>query len=528
MTRLRRVTLACLLVVPLAIGAAAAAAPAHLLQPARNSAQLLDQVMRLVSGRYTDTIGVQQLFEKSARGLVNELGDPYSELLSPEDLAAFSRNTVGRYAGVGMSLSPPVAGYVIVERVFPNSPAESRGVQEGDRIVAIDTFQVRGWSLERVQSMLLGDPGTRLAVTYRRVGVSEPITLQFTRAPISVPAVAYHLMLDDKIGYIPLPRFSERTTRDVADAVRTLAGNGARGLVIDLRGNPGGIVEEAYGMANLFLPKGKELLSVRERDGSHSMVADNTPLAPDIPIVLLVDGGSASSSEIVAGALQDYDRALLLGTTTYGKGLVQSVYNLDGGYALKITTGRWYTPSGRSIQKPRHYDAQGQWVEARADSLESPEVVAKRPRYKSAAGRTLYGGGAITPHLIVPADTISTPEQKLRRLLAPHSEKYFEGINAVAEAHKGQLAPSFAFKAEWRAELYRHLLADSIVIDRKTFDAGGADVDRAIESRMAKVSFGDAIARQHELKEDNQLRRALALLRNARTQAQVFAAADKT
>ncbi|MGV3709810.1 MAG: S41 family peptidase [Gemmatimonas sp.] len=523
MTRFRRAALASAFVVPLVVGASAISS-----QTARDKGQLLEQVFRLVAGRFTDTVSVDQLYEKSARGLVNQLGDPYSELLTPKDLEAFSRTTVGRYGGVGMSLSPPTDGFVMVEQVFPNSPAESRGVQEGDRILAVDTFQVKGWSLDRVTDKLLGDPGTKVSVTYRRVGVPAPITLQFTRARIAVPAVAYHLMLDDQIGYIPLARFSDQTTKGIADAVRDLQSKGARGLILDLRGNPGGIVEEAFGMANLFLPKGKELLSVRERDGTQSMVSENAPIAPDIPMVMLVDGGSASSAEIVAGALQDYDRALLLGTTTYGKGLVQSVYTLDGGYALKITTGKWYTPSGRSIQKPRHFNEDGQWVEVAADSMESSAVRAKRPTYKSAGGRTLYGGGAITPDIIVPADTITTPEQKLRRLLAPHSQKYFQALNVIAEGQKGKLSPSFKYDPAWRTALYNHLVADSVVIDKAVFEAGAAEVDRAIESRVAKMSFGDAIARQHEVKDDSQLRRAISLLRAAKTQSQVFAAADRT
>jgi carboxyl-terminal processing protease len=523
MTRTRRAALACALILPLAVGAFVVPE-----RNARDGAHLLDQVMTFVALRYVDTVNTQDLYEKSARGLVKELGDPYSELLTPKDLEAFSRNTVGRYGGVGMLLTPPIAGYVMVEKVFPNTPAESRGVREGDRIVGIDSFQTAGWAVDKVQSKLLGEPGPPVSVTYRRQGVASPITLKFTRAEIKVPAVSYHLMLDDNIGYIPLTRFSEQTTHDITEAITALRSEGAKGLVIDLRGNPGGIVDEAFGMANLFLPKGKELLSVRERTGSQSMVAERTPLAPDIPLVVLVDGGSASASEIVAGALQDYDRALLLGTTTYGKGLVQSVYSLDGGYALKMTTGKWFTPSGRSIQKPRHFNEQGQWVEDAADSLETSAVRAKRPTYKSASGRTLYGGGAITPDVFVPADTITTPELKLRRLLTPHSQKYFDEINLLAEAQKGTLKPGFTYNPAWRAELYKRLVADSVVIDRAVFDAGGADVDRAIESRVAKVSFGDAVARQHEVKDDNQLRRAIALLRNVTSQTQVFAKIDKS
>lgn len=523
MTRKRLVALAALFIVPIATGAFVQQARAT-----RGGAQLLDQVLTFVALRYVDTVSAQDLYEKSARGLVKELGDPYSELLAPKDLAAFTRTTAGRYAGVGMLLTPPISGYVTVDKVFPNTPAESRGVREGDRITAIDSFQVAGWAVEKIQSKLLGEAGTPVTVTFRRAGVATPLTLRFSRANIVVPAVSYSVMLDDHVGYIPLARFGEQTTHDVAEAVTSLRKAGAKSFVIDLRGNPGGIVDEAFGMSNLFLPKGKELLSVRERTGTQSMVAEREPLAPDVPLVVLVDGGSASASEIVAGALQDYDRALVLGTTSYGKGLVQSVYSLDGGYALKMTTGRWYTPSGRSIQKPRKYDENGQWVEAAPDSLETNAVREARPKYKSASGRTLYGGGAITPDVIVPADTVSTAELKLRRALYPHSQKYFDHINSIAEAQKGKLSPSFAFDPAWRAELYKKLTADSVVIDRAMFDAGGTDVDRAIESRVAKVSFGDAAARLHAVKDDNQLLRALALLKKATTQAQVFVAAGKS
>lgn len=266
---------------------------------------------------------------------------------------------------------------------------------------------------------------------------------------------------------------------------------------------------------------------MKERTGSQTMIAERAPLAPDIPLVALVDGASASSTEIVAGALQDYDRALLVGTTTFGKGLVQSVYQLDGGYALKLTTGKWYTPSGRSIQKARRFDENGQWVEVLPDSLETPATRASRPRFRSSGGRELYGGGAITPDVVVSADAITTAEQRLRRLLAPHAQKLTALVNALAEAQKGKVAATFHVDPAWRSDLYRRLAADSVVNDRAVYDADAADIDRAIENRVAKVSFGEAEARRHELVSDSQLRRALTLLRGARTQAQVLAAAGR-
>jgi carboxyl-terminal processing protease len=519
MTRTRKVAIASLLALPLLAGGFAL----QQRQSARG-AQLLDQVLTFVALRYVDTVEAQALYEKAARGLVKELGDPYTELFTPKQIEEFSRNTNGRYAGLGMQITS-VGGYVTVDKVFPNTPAEAGGVQEGDRIVAIDTFQARGWTTQQAQNRLLGEIGTRVNVTFGRPGVNQPIKQDFRRAEIHVPAVAYRIMVDDRIGYIPLQRFSEQTTQDIAESVAELRKKGAKGIVIDLRGNPGGILEEAFSMSNLFLPRGKELLSVRGRGEFQKFVAEKEPLAPDVPLVVLVDGYSASASEIVAGALQDYDRALVLGTTSYGKGLVQSIYPLDGGYALKITTGKWYTPSGRSIQKERKLNADGQYVEVLPDSLETDAARKARPAYKSSSGRVVYGGGAITPDMIVPADTISSKEQALARAIAPQFGKFLSHVGVIAQELKGKVPQQFTTSPAWREDLYRRLAADSVRIDKAVWDAGAPWVDRYLDNRIARVSFGEGAAKLHELNDDNQLLKAMAILRNAATQKDVFAAA---
>ena len=519
MTRSRKAAIAGLLLLPVLAGGFALQA-----RSTRGGAQLLDQVLTFVALRYVDTLDAQALYEKAARGLVKELNDPYTELFTPKQLEEFSRQTNGRYAGLGMEILP-VAGYVTIQKVFQNTPAEAGGVREGDRIVAIDTFNARGYSSAQAQAKLLGPEGTKVTVTFARPGVAQPIKQDFRRALVKIPAVRYTLMLDDRVGYVPLDRFSEQTTSDVAAAVQGLRKQGAKGIVIDLRSNPGGILEEAFEMSNLFLPKGKELLSVRGRGDFQKFVAENEPILSDMPLVVLVDGGSASASEIVAGALQDYDRALVLGTTSFGKGLVQSVYNLDGGYALKITTGKWYTPSGRSIQKERKLTADGQFVEVMPDSMETDSVRKNRPTFKSAGGRTLYGGGAITPDVIVAADTFTTKEQQLGRALAPQGTKYLNVVYAFADEQKGKVTPDFKVPAAWTEEIYRRLVADTVKIDRAIYDAGVTYVERNLEDRVARVAFGDTTVLRHRLKEDTQLRRAMELLRKGTTQKEIFAAA---
>lgn len=519
MTRSRKATLATLILVPLLAGGFALQA-----RSTRGGAQLLDQVLTFVALRYVDTLDAQALYEKAARGLVKELGDPYTELFTPKQLEEFSRNTNGRYAGLGMEISK-IGDYVTIQKVFPGSPAESRGVQEGDRILSVDTVNARGFSTQQAQNLLLGPVGTAVTVTFGRPGVPQPIKLDFKRATIQVPAVRYTMMLDDRTGYIPLERFSEQTTSDIATALSTLTRQGAKGIVLDLRSNPGGILEEAFATSNLFLPQGKELLSVRGRGEYQRFVAQRDPLAPNIPLVVLVDGYSASASEIVAGALQDYDRALVLGTTSFGKGLVQSVYNLDGGYALKITTGKWYTPSGRSIQKERRMTADGQYIEAAPDTMESDSVRKARPTYKSTGGRTLYGGGAITPDVVIRPDTITTAEQQLAREIIPNSQQFFTVISEFAQEQKGKIRPDFAVEPTWRDEIYRRLTAAGMTLDRAKYDAGVTWVDREVENRVARVAFGDTAVKRHQLKDDVQLRRAMEILRKSNTQQEVFTAA---
>ena len=215
-----------------------------------------------------------------------------------------------------------------------------------------------------------------------------------------------------------------------------------KGLILDLRGNGGGYLEQSGTVANLFLKKGVEISSVRGRAGFQEVLtANDNPIAPTVPLVVLTDGRTASASEIVAGALQDHDRAVILGTTSFGKGLVQTVYPLEGGYALKMTTAKWYTPSGRSIQKERKLLPDGSFVEVLPDSMETDSVRKSSPKFKSDGGRIVYGGGAVTPDVIVQPDTLTTSEQKLLNALAPKAQIVRSTLINYAVEQKGKVQP---------------------------------------------------------------------------------------
>jgi carboxyl-terminal processing protease len=452
---------------------------------------------------------------------VKELNDPYTELFTPKQIADFSRTTNGRYGGIGMEINEQ-GGFVTVARVFPGTPAENAGIQEGDRIVQIDTANTRQWKSTQVSNVLLGTPGTKVKVTFQRPGVTAPITANFTRAEIHIPAVPYHLAFDKTVGYIPVTRFSEATAAEIGGAVRALEQKGAKSIILDLRNNPGGILEQAIGTSNLFLRRGLQIASVRGRGGdAQAYGAREDPIAPTVPLVVMVNQYSASASEIVAGALQDHDRALVVGMTSYGKGLVQTLFPLDGGYALKMTTAKWFTPSGRSIQKERRM-VDGQYVEAHPDSMETDSAKKARPTFRSASGRIVYGGGAITPDVMVRPDTFTTAEQTLARALVPKSPELFGIMSDIAFGLKGKIAPDFTLQPQWREEFYNRLQKADIKVDRAVWDAGARWVDRQLELRIARVAFGDSTELRHSLKDDLQLQRAIDLLKKGQTQKDLF------
>jgi carboxyl-terminal processing protease len=490
--------------------------------------RVFDQVLSLVSDRFVDTLDASALYEKAAQGLVHELNDPYTELLPPKRLTDFSRRTGGRYGGIGMEIQD-VGGSIVVNRVFPHTPAEDAGVIEGDRIVGIDTAVTRGWKVTQVSDYLIGTPGTKVLVKFARPGIAEPIGLHFTRAVIHVPAVPYAIMLEDKIAYIPLQQFNESASDDLEAALhRLVTREGARGVILDLRGDPGGILDQALSVTNLFLHEGQEIVSVRGRNAAPQVyVAKEHAVLPTIPLVVLIDGLSASASEIVAGALQDHDRALIVGTTSFGKGLVQTLFPLDGGYALKMTTAKWYTPSGRSIQKERKLLADGEFVEVHPDSLETDSARRSRPGYKSDAGRIVYGGGAITPDVVVKPDTLTTQEQNFNKELAPKTQQVIQALSNAALDLKGKVKPDFTVQPAWRDELFTRLQNAGVAVSRAQYDSLTPYVDRLIAARVSRVAFGDSTAKRRDLQDDVQLKRATELLERGQSQRDLFAEAEQ-
>ncbi len=499
---------------------------AFLLQSPVDGARLFSQVLQRIEESAVDSLARAAVYERAARGLLKNLNDPYADLYSPQELASFQRNTLrNNYGGVGMQIESQ-EGAITVTRVFPNTPGERGGILTGDRIMFVDSAAVTGLRLDQVSQKLLGTPGTEVLVTFRRPGVPEPIKQTFKRAIIKVPAVPYSLMLDGGVGYIPLQSFNESASGDVERSLAALKGRGAKAFIVDVRRNGGGSLEQALEISNLFFKPGQELASVRHRGRTPEVYkATRNSVVDSMPVVVLVDGLSASASEIVAGSLQDHDRALVVGTTSFGKGLVQTLFPLDGGWAMKITTGKWYTPSGRSIQADHDRLGDERFVEY-ADEEPSDTAQRKRPLFKSDAGRTILGGGGVTPDVTVTPDTLSGPERDLLRTIgAQYGLWYLAAYNTALE-NKPKVKPDFAVQPEWREGFWAKVQAAKINVTRAQFDAGIGLVDRELEKWTATVAFGDSTVFRRQSRYDRQLITALDYLRRGPTQRQLLALAE--
>ncbi|MFC1639687.1 S41 family peptidase, partial [Gemmatimonadota bacterium] len=318
-------------------------------------ARLFDDIVAHIAEYAVDSLGEAELYEMAIDGLVGELNDPYASYLRPEDVAELRERTSGDYGGLGMQIDVR-DGWITVIAPIAETPAEAAGIESGDRIVGVEGESTYGWRNEQAVRELRGEPGTDVRIAIARPGVPEPFDLTLTRASVHVKSVQSALLFGDRIGYVSLAFATMGSTvvEEVRHAVDSLRGDGAQSLIFDLRDAPGGLLNEGVTLTDLFLEEEQVIVRTNGRNPAVRGAYDaGVPEAwPGMPIIVLVNGGTASAAEIIAGALQDHDRAVVVGTPTFGKGLVQTVFPLGPNRAIQLTTGRWQTPSGRTIQRP--------------------------------------------------------------------------------------------------------------------------------------------------------------------------------
>jgi carboxyl-terminal processing protease len=501
-------------------------------------ARLFDDVLSHVRNFYVDSIPEADLYTKATNGMLDQLKDPYSVLLVGADFKELSEKTSGNYAGLGIQIDVR-DGWITVVAPLPDSPAERAGIETGDQIVEVDGKSTQGWNSDQAIKSLRGEPGSNVAIVIRRAGFDEAIPYKLNRATIHFKSVPAGTEFDGGVGYISLNPVQETSAQELRDEMTAMRAKGMKSLVLDLRNNPGGLLDQGIKVSDLFLDPGQEVVSTRgrARGSTRQFFDEGKQFDPTLPIVVLVSEGTASAAEIIAGAMQDHDRALIVGTPTFGKGLVQTLYPLGDETALKLTTARWFTPSGRTIQR-KATNEQDQVLQAIAegnplsagDSLSAADSAMKaRPIYHTDAGRIVRGGGGIVPDLIVRPDTLTASEREFIKGLGEKVQAYRDALTSYAlelKRDKTVRSEDFTVTPQMRQQVYDRLKAKGVTMSPATFQAGAPLVDQQLGYEVSRYVFGREAEFRRRAKDDPQVQTAITLLRKAQSPKQLLTLAS--
>jgi carboxyl-terminal processing protease len=491
-------------------------------------AKLFDDVLAHVASQYVDSIPMADLYTKAAAGMVDELGDPHSVYLTSSRLGMLTESTTGNYAGLGIQIDVR-DGWITIISPLPGTPAERAGIQPGDRIVAVDGKSTEGYTPDEARETLRGPEGSSVSLTVDRPGVEALLPFTLRRAEIHVASVRHPTMLTNDVGYVDLTIFSESSDSELRTAVDSLRRQGMKTLIFDLRSNPGGLLEQGVAISDLFLDRGQKIVSMRGRapGSDHDFTDEARELWPDLRLVTLVDGHSASAAEITAGALQDHDRSVILGSTTYGKGSAQSVFDLgDHAGALKLTTARWYTPSGRSIQKPLADTTADDGSAAPDTAAEKP--LSRRKPYRTDSGRLVYGGGGITPDLIVANMDSASAMLALWQRIGQNIPAFRDALTKYAlsvKARRVVTSRDFTVTPEMRDAFWKLARSQGVIMDEAERDSSARAVDDLLGFEIARFVFGSEAAFQRQVKDDRVIAAALELANGAQSEQDLLARA---
>ena len=477
-----------LILMPLSLAPRVGAAPVsqnELYEQVKENISLFGDVYREISLRYVDSIDPDKFIEAGIEGMLATL-DPYTVLYDDKQLDDLEILTTGRYGGVGIEIGVRAERKVLtVISAMDESPAQRVGIRSGDRIIEIDSQSTEGFTTAKAAEYLRGEPGTQVTLKVMRSGSSEPIEFVITRATIEIKDVPYYGFVNHGIGYIKLSHFSRRAASEVDHAITELLAGGMEKLILDLRSNPGGLLPAAVAVSQRFCPRGETIVSTRGRmaESAQTFTVPGDPLLSDLPLVVLVNGGSASASEIVAGAIQDLDRGVVVGQPTFGKGLVQSVVSFENGKALKLTTAKYYTPSGRLIQKDDYSSSSGSIL-----FVDTMGVVSDS--FATLHGRPVYGGGGISPDVYLPVPEPNRLGTELWR-----QGKFFDFVTEYRTRHPNLTSADISDKA---LEEFRQWLSETNFDYRSRCEMAFADLETAVEENGA---LGELSGELEHLKE---------------------------
>ncbi len=475
-------------------------------------ARLFENVVGAIHRHYIDSLGEGDLYQRAGAALVTSLNDPYAELLVRENYREYQRQMSGNRLDLGVQDGPTESG---------SGWGERTGVGPGDEVLSIDGKSTDDWGSSKVEDALRRGTRPTVTVVLRPLGSDRPVVRRITRTAVHVPAASAGVLLDGGVGYVVLHRMSERAADELQVAVDRLKKDGMKALVLDLRSNPGGLIREGVKVAGLFLQPGDTVAVSKGRAAKtpRAYLAEGSADWNGIRLVLLVNRGTASSAEVIAGALQDHDRAAIVGTPTYGKGVLQTTYPLGEEVALKLTTAKWFTPSGRWVQRPpaQAIGAAGN----RTPSLE-PKV------FRTQAGRPIPDQSGILPDLTVRSSLRTDGERVLYSALGDDLERFRRVLSAYAtelRADGSVTDEAFQVTAEMREGLYLRLLEEGVSLSPETYEEASGYVADQLGYEIARELFGTESVVRRQAKADRQLQAALRLLRSSRSQQETITTA---
>jgi len=498
-----------------------------------NDLEMFAKVIDKIQSFYVDDIDTHKLVTEAIEDMLQEL-DPHSQFLSGLDYEDLMLSTQGRFGGLGIYISFR-DNYPTVISPIEGTPASRAGLQGGDQIVEIEGESAEGWQVSKAVRFLRGDPGSDVTFKISRPGLDEPIEYSLVREEIKVKSVPYSGVFGD-VGYVKVSSFSKNTRNELEQALAQLEEQGIKGLVLDLRYNPGGLLQAATGVSELFLEKDQLVVYTKGRyaQNNNKYYASKSRKYKSYPIVVMVNGASASASEIVAGAIQDWDAGLVVGQTTFGKGTVQTVFSLSDSQAVKLTTAKYYTPSGRSIHADHRKKAENENVTADAGSGTPGDDVSMsetadnieigdpdRPIFHTSGGRVVYGGGGIAPDLEYEVREYGEIERRLA------GEGLFFSF-AVDYSTKNEVTKDFEVNDGVVKDFKKMLNEREFEFEDDEFAGSSLDyIERAIASEMMTKNFGRQAGYRIQLEQDTEFQNVLSIFRKAATLQEMFTYAEQ-
>lgn len=479
-----------------AIGMSATMSPRNKYFEILKNLEIFTNLYKEINTYYVDDVDPGQLMRTGIDAMVESL-DPFTNYISESEIEGYRFMTEGKYNGIG-AISQKIDSFVTIVELYEGQAAAEAGLKPGDRIIAVDGKDAVGKSPEEVNNILRGFPGTEVRLTIRRPGLTEDIDISLERSEVEVDNVPYYGMLNDEIGYIALTTFTREAGKNVAEALISLEEEheGLKGIVFDLRGNGGGLLTEAVNVSNVFIPRGETVVTtkgkVKEWDRSFNTMGNATD--EEVPLVVLINDRSASASEIVSGVMQDYDRGVLMGQRSYGKGLVQNTRDIGYNSKLKLTTAKYYIPSGRCIQSVEYEDG---------EPVDIPD--SQRTPFKTRNGRTVLDGGGVKPDIVVDKFTDAAIVKSLidQHLIFEFVTEHFIGVDSIGAVEDYRFEDFDAFVAYLDDRAFQYDTESEKLLKKlvEAIEEDGYDLKDEIASLQQdiKASKKDALQKNQEI-----------------------------